>query len=98
MLGTAEQRHAAAAAMTVAEMHHPVGDDFFRRARQIVHENHHEHHKPAQRIYGNNAFRFKRNETGIGGHAQTLPETGFAAIIGIHFLLPLPHDRFILAA
>jgi len=40
------ERHSAAPAMTVAEMDHPVRHDL-PGAGEVVHENHHEHHKSA---------------------------------------------------
>ena len=51
--------HAAAPAMTVAEMHHPIGHDL-AGAGEVVHEDHHEHHETAQRIDG-------RDARGLGG-------------------------------
>jgi len=49
-----DERHSAALGMTVAVMHHPVGHDL-PGAGEVVHENHHEHHKPAQRVNGGEA-------------------------------------------
>jgi hypothetical protein len=37
-------------------MHHPVGHNL-ASASEVVHEDHHEHHKPAQRVNGRDAHR-----------------------------------------
>src|ERR1019366_1705751 len=48
------ERHSTAVAMTVAKMNHPVGHDL-ASAGEVVHENHHKHHKSAQRVNGRDA-------------------------------------------
>jgi hypothetical protein len=52
--------------MTVAEVHHPVGDGLASTS-EVVHKNHHEHNKTTQRIDGPNPSRWG----GVGGVACT---------------------------
>src|ERR1017187_5119234 len=48
------ERHSTAVAMAVAEMNHPVWHDL-ASASEVVDENYHEHHKPAQLFNGRDA-------------------------------------------
>src|SRR5882724_1223362 len=49
------ESHSAAAAMTVAEMDHPIGNEPLRSARKVVHKNHGEHDEATQGINGGDA-------------------------------------------
>jgi hypothetical protein len=66
-----DEGHAAAFGVAVAEMNHGIGHDM-SRAREVVHEDHQEHHEPAQGVHRRDPWRVRRfgSRSWIVGHRR----------------------------
>src|SRR4051812_33223155 len=76
------------------EMPHPGWDDFRGSASEVVHENHHEHDKAAQRIDGRKTRHRRRRSFRFRGHWKRACRKTTAWQLGSADLEKMPKSCF----